>query len=93
MKDADLADQSRRANLRLGGCPAILGGRGLSARILLDEVDPTYEPLGAKNKLVFAPGLLVGHMLSSCDRISIGAKSSLTRGLRHSSVSAAKIWR
>jgi aldehyde:ferredoxin oxidoreductase len=59
-----------------------LGGRGLSARILLDEVPPTCEPLGPFNKLVFAPGLLVGHMLSSCDRISVGAKSPMTRGIK-----------
>ena len=59
-----------------------LGGRGLSARILLDEVEPTCDPLGSQNKLVFAPGLLVGHMLSSCDRISIGGKSPLTGGVK-----------
>src|SRR5574338_73118 len=58
------------------------GGRGLLAKILLDEVDPSCDPLGAANKLVFAPGLLVGHMLSSCDRISIGAKSPLTGGIK-----------
>jgi aldehyde:ferredoxin oxidoreductase len=61
-----------------------LGGRGLLARILLDEVDPTCEPLGPKNKLVFAPGLLVGHMLSACDRLSVGAKSPLSGGFRES---------
>ena len=61
-----------------------LGGRGLLARILLDEVDATCEPLGPRNKLIFAPGLLVGHMLSSCDRISVGAKSPLTRGIKES---------
>ncbi len=59
-----------------------LGGRGLSARILLDEIDPACEPLGPHNKLVFAPGLLVGHMLSSTDRISIGGKSPLTGGIK-----------
>ncbi len=59
-----------------------LGGRGLIARILLDEVPPTCEPLGPYNKLIFAPGLLVGHMLSSCDRISIGGKSPLTGGIK-----------
>ena len=59
-----------------------LGGRGLIARILLDEVSPTCEPLGPLNKLIFAPGLLVGHMLSSCDRISIGGKSPLTGGVK-----------
>jgi aldehyde:ferredoxin oxidoreductase len=59
-----------------------LGGRGLVARFLLDEVPATCEPLGPYNKLIFAPGLLVGHMLSSCDRISIGGKSPLTGGVK-----------
>ncbi len=59
-----------------------LGGRGLSARILLDEVPPTCEPLGPHNKLIFAPGLLTGHVLTSCDRLSVGAKSPLTRGIK-----------
>ena len=59
-----------------------LGGRGLLARILVDEVDATCQPLGPANKLIFAPGLLVGHMLSSTDRISIGGKSPLTGGVK-----------
>lgn len=61
-----------------------LGGRGLSAHILLDEVDAKCDPLGAGNKLIFAPGLLVGHMLSSTDRISVGGKSPLTGGIKES---------
>jgi len=61
-----------------------LGGRALLARILLDEVPPTCDPLGSRNKLIFAPGLLVGHKLSSCDRISAGAKSPLTGGVKES---------
>ncbi|MGE5775834.1 MAG: aldehyde ferredoxin oxidoreductase family protein [Chloroflexota bacterium] len=59
-----------------------LGGRGLLARILLDEVDAKCDPLGSENKLIFAPGLLVGHMLSSTDRISVGGKSPLTGGIK-----------
>jgi aldehyde:ferredoxin oxidoreductase len=59
-----------------------LGGRGLLTRIMLDEVDAKCDPLGAENKLIFAPGLLVGHMLSSTDRISIGGKSPLTGGIK-----------
>ena len=59
-----------------------LGGRGLVARILVDEVPGTCEPLGRSNKLIFTPGLLVGHMLSSCDRISVGGKSPLTGGVK-----------
>jgi len=61
-----------------------LGGRGLLARILLDEVDANCDPLGSDNKLIFAPGLLIGHMLSSTDRISVGGKSPLTGGIKES---------
>jgi aldehyde:ferredoxin oxidoreductase len=61
-----------------------LGGRGLIARIMLDETPPQCAPLGPDNKLIFAPGLLVGHMLSSCDRLSIGGKSPLTGGIKES---------
>ena len=59
-----------------------LGGRGLIARIMVDEVDAKCDPLGAGNKLIFTPGLLVGHMLSSTDRISVGGKSPLTGGIK-----------
>ena len=37
-----------------------LGGRGLLARILLDEVDATCDPLGPGNKLIFCPWLAGG---------------------------------
>jgi aldehyde:ferredoxin oxidoreductase len=60
------------------------GGRGLIAKILLDEVPPECDPLGPKNKLIYAPGLLVGLTLSSFDRISVGGKSPLTRGVKES---------
>jgi len=59
-----------------------LGGRGLIARIMVDEVDAKCDPLGPGNKLIFTPGLLVGHMLSSTDRLSVGGKSPLTGGIK-----------
>lgn len=59
-----------------------LGGRGLIAKILLDDFNPACDPLGPDNKVIFAPGLLVGHRLSSLDRISIGGKSPLTGGIK-----------
>ena len=61
-----------------------LGGRGLIPRSLIDEVPPTCDPLGPFNKLIWAPGLLVGHTISSCDRISVGGKSPLTGGVKES---------
>ncbi|MDX1613551.1 MAG: aldehyde ferredoxin oxidoreductase C-terminal domain-containing protein [Candidatus Promineifilaceae bacterium] len=58
------------------------GGRALVARFLLDEVPADCDPLGPHNKLIWAPGLLTGHMLSSVDRISLGGKSPLTGGVK-----------
>jgi aldehyde:ferredoxin oxidoreductase len=58
------------------------GGRELVARITSAEVPANCEPLGRKNKLILAPGLLAGTPASSASRISIGGKSPLTNGIK-----------
>ncbi len=63
---------------------SLLGGRAFIARFLLDEVNPTCEPLGRHNKLIYAPGLLGGSRVFSSGRISIGGKSPLTGGVKES---------
>jgi aldehyde:ferredoxin oxidoreductase len=60
----------------------LLGGRALSARILLEECDPGCEPLGPDNVLVMAPGVVSGTAAPTSGRISIGGKSPLTRGIK-----------
>lgn len=62
----------------------LLGGRGLTSRIIHDEVPPEAEPTGPDNRLVIAPGLLAGTAMSSASRLSIGAKSPLTGGIKES---------
>jgi len=57
-----------------------LGGRALSARVLIEECDPTCDPLGPENVLVFAPGVLAGTSAPTSGRLSVGAKSPLTGG-------------
>lgn len=61
-----------------------LGGRGLTSMIVADEVKPTCHPLGKYNKIVFAPGLLSGTTAPNSGRISVGAKSPLTGGIKES---------
>lgn len=61
-----------------------LGGRSLTSRIVADEVPPTCDALGPHNRLVFAPGLLGGTNASSSGRVSVGAKSPLTGGIKES---------
>lgn len=60
----------------------LLGGRALSAKILLAECDPACDPLGPENVLVFAPGVLAGTAAPTSGRISVGAKSPLTGGIK-----------
>ncbi|RJR27590.1 MAG: aldehyde ferredoxin oxidoreductase [Desulfobacteraceae bacterium] len=62
----------------------LLGGRSLIDKILTDEVDPAVHPLGEGNKLVFAPGLFAGTPIPNSGRLSIGAKSPLTGGIKES---------
>lgn len=62
------------------------GGRGLIARILLDEVPPTCDPFGPHNKLIFAPGLLAGSGVTTAGRLSVGGKSPLTGAVKESNV-------
>ena len=54
------------------------GGRGLISYILLNELEPKIDPLGPKNKLVFACGPVTGAPVSGSGRNSVGAKSPLT---------------
>ncbi|MFP8875397.1 MAG: aldehyde ferredoxin oxidoreductase N-terminal domain-containing protein, partial [Myxococcota bacterium] len=61
---------------------ALLGGRALSARILLEECDATCDPLGPDNLLIFAPGVLSGSAAPTSGRLSVGAKSPLTGGIK-----------
>ncbi len=59
-----------------------LGGRGLTSAIVAKEVEPTCSPIGPNNKLIFAPGLLGGTNCANSGRISVGAKSPLTGGIK-----------
>jgi len=61
------------------------GGRALTSTIVAAEVVPTCHPLGAGNKLVFAPGMLSGTTAVNAGRLSAGAKSPLTGGIKESS--------
>lgn len=62
------------------------GGRALTSTIVAAEVPPGCHPLGPHNKLVFAPGLLSGTSAANSGRLSAGAKSPLTGGIKESNV-------
>jgi len=63
-----------------------LGGRALTSILVSDEVPATADALGKDNKLVFAPGYFSGTTLVNTSRLSVGAKSPLTGGIKESNV-------
>jgi aldehyde:ferredoxin oxidoreductase len=64
----------------------LLGGRALTARMLLEETDPRVHPLGRDAKLFIAPGLLGGTAVTTSGRTSFGFKSPLTGGTKEANV-------
>lgn len=58
------------------------GGRALTSAIVYSEVPADADPLGPENKLVIAPGLLGGTSAPNGGRLSVGAKSPLTGGIK-----------
>ena len=81
--DVDLGDRSVRGQEAPEEL-ARLGGRALTSTLIQRETDPLCHPLAPENMLVIAPGLLAGTGLSSANRLSAGAKSPLTGGIKES---------
>jgi aldehyde:ferredoxin oxidoreductase len=59
-----------------------VGGRALIAKLLLNEIPPACDAIGPHNKLIFTPGLLGGAIVATAGRLSVGAKSPLTGGVK-----------
>jgi len=55
-----------------------LGQRGLATKYLVEETDPTVDPLSPDNKMIMATGPLTGTMASTGGRYSVITKGPLT---------------
>ena len=55
-----------------------VGGRGLGARYLHEDLDPTVEPLSPENELIFATGPMTGTNASCGARYMVITKSPLS---------------
>jgi aldehyde:ferredoxin oxidoreductase len=75
----NLSDQSiKEEELSIEYLLSYIGGDGLGARILYDEVPPGIEALDPENRLVFAAGPLVGTKAQSACLHSVITKSPTT---------------
>ena len=59
-----------------------IGGSALIAKIMNKEVPPAADPLGPDNRFIVAVGPLAGTGAPQLGRISVGAKSPLTLGIK-----------
>ena len=65
-----------------------IGSQGFGTKILIDEVDPTVDPLGPENKLIFATSPCTGSGAVCGSRAAWIAKSPLTGGIAFSNTGA-----
>ncbi len=63
-----------------------IGGRALTSAFINDHVPATCDALGPDNVLILAPGYFSGTPLVNTSRLSVGAKSPLTGGIKESNV-------
>ena len=84
----NMNDQSYRVE-ELPVAYKYLAGRALTSTIVAEEVPPLCHPLGPNNKIVFSPGIVTGTTAPTSARISVGAKSPLTGGIKESNAGAA----
>jgi len=57
-----------------------IGGKGLGAKILYDELKPNVDPLSPENKLIFSVGPVNGTNIPLSSRYCVTFKSPLTGG-------------
>ncbi len=75
----DLTDHNvTREQLNRKVARNFIGGRGLGAKILFDELKPGIDPLGPESKLVIATGVVTGIPFPGNSCHSVMAKSPLT---------------
>ncbi len=55
-----------------------IGGRGMGAKILYDELAVGIEPLSPENKMIFSSGPLTNTVAQSCSRWFVTTKSPMT---------------
>lgn len=73
-----------REELPLDAVQRFIGGRGLGAWYLYNEVGPDVDPLGPDNKLIFMNGPFVGTPLPAGNKVNLAFKSPLSLSYSYS---------
>ncbi|PWI47892.1 hypothetical protein CEE45_09620 [Candidatus Heimdallarchaeota archaeon B3_Heim] len=71
-------NQIKTETLPVNAVKNFMGGKGLGAFILTNELDSGIDPLGPENKIIVTTGPLQGSVVPICGRYCIVTKSPLT---------------
>ncbi len=75
----DLSNETvSREQLNEEDARKFIGGKGLGAKMLFDEIDPVVDPLSPENVLILATGPLTGTLTPTSGRWCVVTKSPLT---------------
>ena len=70
-------------------CKLFLGGAGIGAKILWDEVPPDVKPFDANNRIIFSVGPFQGYPVPGSAKFCITSKSPLTNTYADSAAGAS----
>lgn len=73
--------QIAKEPLNMDWAKEFLGGRGLGAKYLYEEMDPTIDPLSPENKMNFVTGPMTGTNASTSSRFTVVTKGALTNAI------------
>lgn len=62
------------------------GQKGLASRLLMEDLDPSSDPLSPENRLVLATSIMAGTIVSCSAKLAIAAKSPQTGTISDGSV-------
>ncbi len=62
------------------------GQKGLATRLLMEDLDPSVDPLSPENRLVLATSIMAGTIVSCSAKLAVAAKSPLTGTISDGSV-------
>ena len=73
--------QITKEPLNMAWAKDFIGGRGLGAKYLSEEMDPATDPLSPDNKMIFATGPMTGTNVSTSSRFMVVTKGALTNAI------------
>ena len=77
--DVDLSAHSiQEKPLNMEDAKLFIGGRGLATKMLMDNMDPSVDPLSEDNVLIMMTGPMTGTGAPSVSRYMVVTKSPLT---------------